>query len=58
MGVQRIVASTAITAGQTVEAAANGRVAAHANGTNDINVVGIALTDAGAGSTVQVKLRR
>ncbi|MGN7968158.1 DUF2190 family protein [Microbacterium sp. 22296] len=58
MGVQLLVAAAPITAGQTVEPAANGRVAAHTNGTNDINVVGIALNDGGTGSTVQVKLRR
>ncbi|WP_278101674.1 capsid cement protein [Microbacterium proteolyticum] len=58
MGVQRLTASGSITAGQTVEPAANGAVAAHTNGTNDINVVGLALTDSGPGGLVQVKLRR
>lgn len=57
-GVQRIVASGAITAGQTVEAATGGKVAAHTNGTNDINVVGLALTTAADGALVEVSLLR
>lgn len=57
-GVQRLTASGAITAGQTVEGAASGAVAAHTNGTNDINVVGIALTTAASGALVEVSLLR
>lgn len=57
-GVQRLVASGAITAGATVEAAAGGKVATHTNGTNDINVVGLALTTAADGALVEVSLLR
>lgn len=57
-GVQRLVASGAITAGATVEGAAAGAVAAHTNGTNDINVVGLALTTVANGAIVEVSLLR
>lgn len=57
-GVQRITASGSITAGATVEAAASGAVAAHTNGTNDINVVGLALTTVTNGQLVEVSLLR
>lgn len=57
-GVQRIVASGAITAGQLVEPATAGKVAAHTNGTNDFNVVGVALTTAADGALVEVSLLR
>lgn len=57
-GVQRLTASGAITAGSNVEAAAAGAVAAHTNGTNDQNIVGVALTSATNGQTVEVKLAR
>ncbi|NUR24985.1 MAG: DUF2190 family protein [Hamadaea sp.] len=57
-GVQRLVASGAITAGNTVEAAASGQVAAHTNGTNDVNIVGLALTSATNGNLVEVKPTR
>lgn len=57
-GVQRLTASGAITAGATVEAAAAGKVATHTNGTNDINVVGVALTTAADGALVEVSLLR
>lgn len=57
-GVQRIIASGAITAGNTVEGAAGGKVAAHTNGTNDINVVGLALSTAADGALVEVSLLR
>lgn len=57
-GVQRLVASGAVTAGSTVEAAASGQVAAHTNGTNDVNIVGLALTSATNGNLVEVKLTR
>lgn len=57
-GVQRLTASGAITAGQLVEAAASGAVAAHTNGTNDFNVVGLALTSATNGQLVEVDFLR
>jgi hypothetical protein len=58
-GVQRIVAGTGgVTAGQLVQAGANGTVVSHTNGTNDFNVVGIALTTATATNLVEVKMAR
>ncbi|AAT88395.1 hypothetical protein ATY41_10730 [Leifsonia xyli subsp. xyli] len=57
-GVQRIVASGGITAGALVEGAAGGKVAMHANGTNDYNVVGLALSTAADGALVEVSLLR
>jgi hypothetical protein len=57
-GIQRLVASGTITAGQLVEAAASGQVAAHTNGTNDVNVVGLALTSVTVGQLVEVSLLR
>jgi len=53
-GIQYAVASGGITAGQLVEAAAAGKVAAHTNGTNDFNVVGLALTTATDGNVVEI----
>jgi hypothetical protein len=57
-GVQRITASGTVTAGNTVEAAASGAVAAHTNGTADVNIVGVALTTATNGNLVEVLLAR
>lgn len=57
-GVQRIVATGTVTAGQLVEPATNGTVATHTNGTNDFNVVGLALTTATAGNLVEVQMDR
>ena len=57
-GVQRLVATGTVTQGNTVEGATNGTVAAHTNGTNDVNIVGLALTTATAGNLVEVKLTR
>lgn len=57
-GIQRPVASGAITAGSTVEGAAGGKVAAHTNGTNDVNIVGLALTTAADGALVEVSFLR
>jgi predicted RecA/RadA family phage recombinase len=57
-GVQRLTASGSITAGALVEGAASGQVASHTNGTNDVNVVGLALTTATTGNLVEVKLTR
>jgi predicted RecA/RadA family phage recombinase len=57
-GVQRLVATGTVTAGQLVEAATAGTVATHTNGTADYNVVGLALTTATAPNTVEVKLAR
>lgn len=57
-GVQKLIASGAITAGQLVEVATAGKVAAHTNGTNDFNVLGLALTTAVDGAVVEVKPTR
>lgn len=57
-GVQRLTASGSITAGALVEPAAAGAVATHTNGTNDIYVVGIALTSATNGQSVEVSFLR
>jgi len=57
-GVQRLVASAGITAGGTVEGAASGQAAPHTNGTNDINVVGLALTTVTTGQLVEVSFLR
>ncbi|QJU52937.1 DUF2190 family protein [Herbiconiux sp. KACC 21604] len=57
-GVQRLTASGAITAGALVEAATGGKVASHTNGTNDFNVVGLALSTAADGALVEVSLLR
>jgi predicted RecA/RadA family phage recombinase len=57
-GVQRIAATGTVTAGQLVEAAASGTVATHTNGTNDFNVVGLALTTATAPALVEVDFLR
>lgn len=54
-GVQKLIASGAITAGNTVEPATAGKVAAHTNGTNDVNICGVALTTAADGAVVEVK---
>jgi hypothetical protein len=51
-GVHQTTASGSITAGNTVEAAASGQVAAHTNGTNDVNIIGMALTTATNGNPV------
>jgi len=57
-GVQRIVATGTVTAGQTVEAATAGTVATHTNGTNDFNIVGLALSTATAGNLAEVSFLR
>ena len=58
-GVQRIVAGTGgVTAGQLVHAGASGTVVTHTNGTNDYEVVGLALSTATATNLVEVKLAR
>lgn len=57
-GVQELTATGAITAGQLVEPAAAGSVAAHTNGTNDVNAVGVALTSATTGNKVRVLVTR
>ena len=56
--IQSLTASGSITAGGNVEGAAAGAVAAHTNGTNDFNIVGIALTSATNGNKVSVQLLR
>ena len=50
-------ASGVITAGQNVEPASTGRVAAHTNGTNDFNIYGLALTSVTDGQLVEVRPR-
>ena len=58
-GVQRIVAGTGgVTAGQTVEAAAGGTVVTHTNGTNDGNIVGLAVTTATATNVAYIQMER
>ncbi len=57
-GVQELTATGTITAGQLVEPAAAGSVAAHTNGTNDVNSVGVALTSATTGNKVRVLVTR
>jgi predicted RecA/RadA family phage recombinase len=57
-GVQRIVASGTVTAGQLVHAGASGTVVTHTNGTTDYVVVGLALTTATGPALVEVKLAR
>lgn len=57
-GVQRIIANGTITAGQNVEPSVNGTVVAHTNGTNDVNIVGLALTSVTVGQLVEVALNR
>ena len=57
-GVQSCTAVGAITAGQLVEPAASGGVAPHTNGTNDFNVVGLALSTAADGAKVRVRFTR
>lgn len=57
-GVQSLTAVGAITAGQLVEPAAGGGVAPHTNGTNDFNVVGLALSTAANGAKVRVRFNR
>lgn len=57
-GVQRCVATGTVTQGDLVEGATAGTVATHTNGTNDVNVVGLALTTATAGNLVEVAFLR
>lgn len=58
-GTQKIVAGTGgITAGQLVHAGASGTVVTHTNGTNDYNIVGVALTTATATNLVQIQMNR
>lgn len=55
--IHEVTATGAITAGQTVEAATAGTVAAHTNGTNDLNIIGVALTTAAGGAKVRFQKR-
>lgn len=58
-GVQRLACTAAITAGANVEGAASGQVATHTNGTNDFNIVGLAMsTTTAAGQLVEVDFVR
>lgn len=52
--IHRLTASGTVTAGNVVEAAAAGAVAAHTVGTNDARIFGIALTTASDGNTVEI----
>jgi hypothetical protein len=56
-GVQECTASGTIAAGNLLESAAAGAVAAHTLGTNDGNVVGTALTAATNGNKVRFLMR-
>lgn len=58
-GTQRLVAGTGgVTAGQLVQAGANGTVVTHTNGTNDSNIVGLALTTATATNLAEIQMER
>lgn len=57
-GVAELVTANTVTAGNTLEAAAGGTVTPHTNGTNDINIVGIALTSAASGAKCRVLMAR
>lgn len=57
-GIQKLVASGTVTAGNTVEPAAAGAVATHTNGTNDGNIVGLAVTTATNGNVAYVQMER
>lgn len=58
-GTQRIVAGTGgVTAGSLVQAGAAGTVVAHTNGTNDSNIVGVALTTATATNVAEIQMER
>jgi hypothetical protein len=45
-GVQRILATGTVTQGELVHGGTAGTVVTHTNGTNDVNIVGLALTTA------------
>lgn len=55
--VQEVTAAAAVTAGQTLEAAAAGQVTPHTNGTNDCNIVGVAVTTAALSAKVRFQKR-
>jgi hypothetical protein len=58
-GTQRLVAGTGgVTAGSLVQAGATGTVVNHVNGTNDSNIVGLALTTATAGNLAEIQMER
>lgn len=57
-GIQKIVATGTVTAGQSVEAATAGTVATHTLGTNDGNIVGLAVTTATAGNAAYIQMER
>lgn len=58
-GTQKVVAGTGgITAGTLVQAGAAGTVVTHTNGTNDSNIVGLALTTATATNVVEIQMER
>lgn len=56
-GVHELVASGTVTAGNQVESAAAGAVAAHTTGTNDVYALGVALTSATDGNKVRVAFK-
>jgi hypothetical protein len=57
-GIQKLVATGTVTAAQTVEPATAGTVATHTNGTNDVNIVGVAVTTATAGNVAYIQMER
>lgn len=58
-GTQRLVAGTGgVTAGTHVHAGAAGTVVTHTDGTNDYEIVGIALTTATATNLVEIQMGR
>lgn len=58
-GTQRLVAGTGgVTAGTHVHAGASGTVVTHTDGTNDYEIVGLALTTATATNLVEIQMGR
>lgn len=58
-GTQRIKAGTGgLTAGNLVHAGATGTVVSHTNGTNDYEIVGVALSTTSAGDLADVQMAR
>lgn len=56
-GIQLLTAGGSITAGNTLEATTGGQVVAHTNGTNDCNIVGVALNTVSSTGTVRVLMK-
>lgn len=51
--IHETTAAATVTAAQTLEAAASGQVTPHTNGTNDTNIVGVAMSSAASGAKVR-----